>query len=103
MRARLARQSIIVIGVAAVLAGWLAHPRAQSGSAAPMVFAPGAEVPGAVAKGKADSDAAGALARKKKYAEAVALFEKVAVAHPSVVHDCNLSLAYLRIAGKPRG
>lgn len=96
MRARLARRAIVLVGAAIVLVAWLARPRAQPAAAAGVVFTPGAEVPGAAAKGKAETDTAQKLARKKQYVQAVALFEKVAVAHPSVVHDCNLSLAYLR-------
>jgi hypothetical protein len=98
MRARLARRSIVFVGAAIVLVGWLARPRAQpaGGDAAPLVFAPAPEVPGAAERGKAETAAALKLARKKQYPQAVALLEKVAVAHPSVVHDCNLSLAYLR-------
>lgn len=96
MRARLARRAIVFMGAAIVLVAWLARPRAQPAGAAGVVFTPGAEVPGAADKGKAETETAQKLARKKKYTEAVALFEKVAVEHPSVVHDCNLSLGYLR-------
>lgn len=97
MRARLARQAIVLVGVAIVLVGWLARPRAQPADAvAPIVYEPGPEVAGAAERGKADTAKAQKLARKKKYAEAVAILERVAFAHPSVVHDCNLSLAYLR-------
>ncbi|HUQ04308.1 MAG TPA: hypothetical protein VM261_17535 [Kofleriaceae bacterium] len=86
------------MGAAIVLVGWLARPRAQPAgdAAAPLVYAPGPEVEGAAERGKVDTAAALKLARKKQYVEAVAILERVALAHPSVVHDCNLSLAYLR-------
>ena len=80
---------------AAVLGGWRAALWAQAPTAPP-VIAPGAEVPGAAARGAADVAAAQKLARAGKVKEAVARFEKVAAEQPSVVHDCNLSLAYLR-------
>jgi hypothetical protein len=96
MRARVARQAIVLVGVAIVLAGWWAMPRAQPAGATPIVFEPKPEVAGAAARGETDTAAAQKLARKKKFKEAVAILERVAVAHPSVVHDCNLSLAYLR-------
>lgn len=82
---------------AAVLGGWRAAIRAQPALAADQrVIAPGPEVAGASARGAADVAAAQKLARGGKVTEAVALLEKVSVAQPSVVHDCNLSLAYLR-------
>lgn len=83
---------------AAALGGQPAALWAQPGPERPL-FAPGPEVPGAAARGAADVTAAQKLARTGHVPEAVALLEKLAAAQPSVVHDCNLSLAYLR-AGK---
>lgn len=99
MRARVARPFIVLVGAAAALVSWAARPRAQSAPPTPFIFAPSPEVPGAATRGKLETEAAQKLARKKRFAEAIVLLEKVAVEHPSVVHDCNLSLAYLR-AGK---
>ncbi|HVV82656.1 MAG TPA: hypothetical protein VHE35_06230, partial [Kofleriaceae bacterium] len=80
---------------AAVLGGWRAALWAQAGDTKPII-APGPEVPGAAARGAAQVTAAQKLARTGKVNEAIALLEKVALAQPSVVHDCNLSLAYFR-------
>ncbi len=89
------RKGIAALGIAAVLGGWWARPRAQP-AAPDLVFTPGPEEADAVKRGAADVKAAQALARKKKLVEAVALLEQLAVAHPAATHDCNLALAYLR-------
>jgi hypothetical protein len=80
--------------VAAVLGGWRAAVHAQTPPKP--IIARGPEVPGAAARGAADVATAQKLARGGKVSEAVALLEKLVVAQPSVIHDCNLSLAYLR-------
>ncbi|HVK77569.1 MAG TPA: hypothetical protein VM734_29900 [Kofleriaceae bacterium] len=94
------RRRAVIVSVAVAAVGALGVVRAVGPAAGPAdppwVLEPGAEATDADKRGAKDVEAAQKLARAKKFAEAVAILERVARAHPSSAHDCNLALAYLR-------
>ncbi|MCB9565306.1 MAG: protein kinase [Kofleriaceae bacterium] len=88
---------IAVASLSLALAAALARAGGDAATSdAPWIFEPGPEVDGAADAAKADVTRAQKLAKQNKYRDAVTIFEQVARAHPSAVHDCNLALAYLR-------
>jgi hypothetical protein len=94
------RRALLAIpATAAVILVFVLAARADE---TPWVIAPGPEAQGAVEAGKADVAKAQKLAKKKQYVEAVQLLEQVDREHPAALHDCNLSLAYLRAGALTR-
>ncbi len=86
----------LVAGAVGAVALGLAQTAADEPSA-PWVIAPGDEAAGAVAEGAATIARAQQLAKRKRYAEALPLFEEAARRWPAAEHDCYLALAYLRV------
>jgi hypothetical protein len=87
-----------IVALAAAL--WLSA--ARPAAADEWVIEVGPEAAGAVAAGAADIKRANQLAKQKKYADAVEVFEAVARRSPAALHDCYLALAYLRAGALTR-
>jgi hypothetical protein len=92
MRRQHARVGVVI--AAAALAAVPTLGRAGGGDA--WVIEPTAEEQGAAAAGAPELARAQELARAKQYVDAVHVLEALDRAHPASLHDCNLSLAYLR-------
>lgn len=95
---RRARSLGVLAALGTVALAWRCAPvlHAGPGAEGDAILEPSPEQPGAVAEGAADVKKAQALARKKRFADAVAILEPLAARLPSATHDCNLALAYLR-------
>jgi hypothetical protein len=75
---------------------------AQPAAPAAWIIEPTAEAPNAAKQGAADVERAQQLAKNKQLLQAVDVLERVARAYPAALHDCNLSLAYLRAGALTR-
>ena len=84
------------VGVVVAALALASAPRIARADGGAWVIEPVAEEHGAVAAGTADLARAQDLARAKQYVDAVHVLEDLDRAHPASLHDCNLSLAYLR-------
>src|SRR5690242_18590519 len=91
--------ALALVTAAAALVLWPARARSDEER---WIIEATAESDGAVKAGAAQVAKAQKLAKKKKYLEAVKLLEDVARQYPAAVHDCNLSLAYLRAGALTR-
>ncbi|HTM20607.1 MAG TPA: hypothetical protein VL172_08875 [Kofleriaceae bacterium] len=96
MAAPSARRLLALVAAALWLAG-AARARADE-----WVIEVGAEAPGAAAAGAADVKRGQELAKQKKYADAVDVFEALERRVPAALHECYLSLAYLRAGALTR-
>lgn len=90
------------MGIAAAAVAVALLVPAARGDDEPWIIEAGPEAAGAVKAGAATVAKAQKLAKKKKYLEAVDLLEGAARQWPAAVHDCNLSLAYLRAGALTR-
>jgi hypothetical protein len=86
--------------LALAAAAWLTGARAAR--ADEWVIEVGAEAPGAAASGAAEVKRGQELARQKRYADAVDVFEALERRAPAAVHECYLALAYLRAGALTR-
>ncbi len=66
------------------------------------IVEPTPEDPQAIKAGASELERALGLAKRKNYAQAVPILEVVARRFPAALHDCNLSLAYLRAGALTR-
>lgn len=85
----------------ALLVSWFRAPASGQPDDA-WVIEPAPEGPQSIKAGAAELERALGLAKKKDYAEAASVLEVVARRFPAALHDCNLSLAYLRAGALTR-
>lgn len=91
---------LAVITALAAVVLWPRTPAADDDE--PWIVEPGPEKPDAIKAGATELEVGLSLAKKKQYADAVKALETVARTWPAALHDCNLSLAYLRAGALTR-
>jgi hypothetical protein len=92
---------LAVTAATLAVALWLRAPASGDPDDA-WVIEPAPEDPQSLKAGAAELERALGLAKKKDYAEAAKVLEVVARRFPAALHDCNLSLAYLRAGALTR-
>lgn len=94
----------LAVMTAALIIGlqWACTPAAADPDGDPWIVEPVPENPQSIMAGAAELERALGLAKKKDFGEAVKVLEVVARRFPAALHDCNLSLAYLRAGALTR-